>query len=509
MIQGREKRFIMLAALMLLAVALFAGIVLFFINGAGISDAGSARVEQLNVAKGMIVVGMSASILLFSVVLYGGKRSEKYLLWLAILSYTTMVRTAMNTLPFLADYPVINVLFLGKLPYLGSAYPIINNNLHRLIMLVLVNFLRYRMMKCFFDVRIFGKNYFAFIAVGAAVTLISAFTPAYKMCLALLYILIYACELTVLLRDNSEMNVYVPVIVFALGLTIALRSYDFLCELGFLGGKFEILRNRFNGIIESFSAVAFFIITCLRFADKFRETDELNITLETQIKEKTEQKTALVRSLLHNLKTPLFTLSGYLDIIEATPAGRDAQTAKYIEKMSGSVDYVCSMLDHVFLLTQLDDGRISFQAVPFDFRSLVEKVAETTELKAGERKITVELDAESYPCLADPLYYEQAVQNLADNALNHTSTDGAIAFRLVSDKDSYVLKVSDNGEGISPENIGKVFDRYFSDHHGRRNSSGLGLSISKEIVEQQGGSISVESELGKGTAFTLCIPSGS
>jgi signal transduction histidine kinase len=76
------------------------------------------------------------------------------------------------------------------------------------------------------------------------------------------------------------------------------------------------------------------------------------------------------------------------------------------------------------------------------------------------------------------------------------------------DANGWAVCIADNGCGISTEELPKIFDRYYSNHHGKRNSSGLGLSIAKEIVERHGGRITVQSEPGRGTAFTVWLPDG-
>lgn len=465
-----------------------------------------AHAEEFNIAKGMIIVGMSFTVILFSAVLYAGKRTETYLIWLAILSYTTMIRTAMNTFPFLADYPLLNIFLLGKLQYLGPEHSAINSDLHRVIMAVFVGYLRYRLMKTFFNTRILGHPYFIYAASAALPVFFCAGSPYFLHAIALMYIVMYACELTVLLCSGPEQQNYAAIIVFAWSLTVALRTFDFLCSFGVLPGNYLVISRRFNGIIESFFSTAFFIIACMRFAGKFREADLLNRSLETKIKEKTREKTALVRSLLHNLKTPLFSLSGYADILESSISPSDEASLNYLSKMNRSIEYVSRLLERVFLITQLDDGLVAFQAVPFDLLSIAEKVADATALKAAGRKIRVTADGKSFPCYGDPLYLEMAVQNLADNALDYTSESGNIELSLSSGTDFYRLCVMDDGEGIPPENIDRIFDRYFSDHHGRRNSSGLGLSIAKELIAGQGGTIHAESTPGVRTVFTINIP---
>ena len=210
--------------------------------------------------------------------------------------------------------------------------------------------------------------------------------------------------------------------------------------------------------------------------------------------------------MLHNLKTPLFSLTGYSDMAAASLEDPE-QAQHYLAKVSDKAQYVSRLLDRLFLLTQMDAQQVVFQQVPVNLTGLLETIAETTRLKGKEKDIRVSLTAQpdAY-CVGDPLYLQQAFQNITDNAVEHTQPGGSLWLSLEGTVDQWVLAFADNGCGIAIEDLPRIFDRYYSNHHGRRSSSGLGLTIAKEIITHHGGSIAVTSQPEKGTVFTVKLP---
>ncbi len=466
------------------------------------------RALQLETAKGLFTVGISFAVLLFSLVLWVGKPSETYLFWLALLSYTTMVRTLMNTLPFLSEIPLLNLLFLGRFSYFGASFPQMNVNFHRLAMCLLVAFLRYRLMKCLFDVKIGRRPYFFYFCLAAffPVCCLGTGLPFY-LALMFVYIVCYLCEAWVIVKSASDHPGTAAILAVAWSFTVSLRFFDAGCELALLPQGFLDLQLRLRGIIESFYGLAFFLLACLRFAQKFNEAERLNTHLEERIRQKTKEKTEFVRSLLHNLKTPLFSLGGYVDMAQDYLAEEPLKALECLDKLSQNTQYVQELMERIFLVSQLDDNQITFQQLPFDLKKLLEEVAEQTRLKAAGKPIDVRLQTPGpLPCHADPVYYRQALQNIADNAVEQMPNRGLIQITGEECAGFYQISIRDDGVGIAPENQQRIFERYYSDHHGKRSSSGLGLAISKELIERQGGRITVESRLKTGTVFWVQIP---
>lgn len=474
------------------------------------TEEAALRALQIETAKGLFVVGMSCAILLFSIVLYMGKRTETYLFWLALLTYTTLVRTWDNTMPYVTNFWLTRLLFLGKFSYLGAQYPILNNNLHRLGMCMVVAYLRYRTLECFYDVKIKNIPFFHYISWVAVIPVIFIRTEVgFYLGTMLLYTVNYLCEGYVLVRGYREQPSASWMLAMAWVLTVALRFFDAGCELFLLPRGFLDLQLRLKGIIESFYSVTFFVLACIRFTGKFVEADRLNLELEKRVQLKTREKTEFVRSMIHNLKTPLFSLSGYVDMAQVTANTDVESTQRYLERINNNVTYVQKLMDRVFLVSQLDEGKVTFQPVPFDLKKMLEEIGEATRIKVGEYNIEVQVDVvEQMPCVGDPIYYQQALQNIADNAVEQI-IDGkkgsSVCIKGYAAGTEYIVEIQDDGVGILPENQEKIFERYYSNHHGKRTSSGLGLAITKELVERQGGWIRVESIPGLGATFHVGV----
>jgi signal transduction histidine kinase len=298
------------------------------------------------------------------------------------------------------------------------------------------------------------------------------------------------------------------ILLLAWGVTVVLQLFYSLNLYGVLPNGAFGLQFHIPPITSCVYVMAFFIVACCHFALKFQEAEYLNVHLEGIVREKTEAQSALIRSMLHNLKTPLFSVVGYADMA-ASRLENPAQARRCLTKVSEKAQYVSGLLDRLFLLTQMDANQMVFQRVPVRLGELLASVAENARLKGKEKGIAVTLEGvQDALCMGDPLYLQQSFQNIADNAVEYVGQGGVLYITVRQDANGWAVCIADNGCGISTEELPKIFDRYYSNHYGKRNSSGLGLSIAKEIVERHGGRITVQSEPGRGTAFTVWLPDG-
>lgn len=320
------------------------------------------------------------------------------------------------------------------------------------------------------------------------------------------YAVLYGCQILCIYKAQDLSSLSGNVLSAAWVLTVVLQLFFTCSSYGvILPGDFG-LQFHIPPLISCIYPVGFFIIACHRFAAKFQESDDLNEHLEMIVEEKTREQSRFIRSMLHNLKTPLFSLVGYSDMAAASLEHTE-QAKLYLSKVSDKAQYVSRLIDRLFLLTQMDANQTVFQKVPVQLEKVLESIAEATRLKGREKNIRVELTAEPDAfCMGDPLYLQQAFQNIADNAAEHINQNGILILSLHGSKEEWVLTFSDDGCGISAEDLPHIFDRYYSNHHGRRSSSGLGLTIAKEIVSHHGGTITVTSRPEKGTTFTIRLP---
>ena len=161
-------------------------------------------------------------------------------------------------------------------------------------------------------------------------------------------------------------------------------------------------------------------------------------------------------------------------------------------------------------LARLDAGQESLQHVPLDLTRLAEDGIDLVHPLADERGITIHFeDSSPCECGGDPDRLAQVITNLLTNAIMHNRAGGAVRVRVGRENGLARLSVSDNGPGISGEDLPRIFERFYradESRTGTTGGTGLGLAISKSIVEAHGGSLDVSSEPGKGTCFTISLP---
>ena len=145
--------------------------------------------------------------------------------------------------------------------------------------------------------------------------------------------------------------------------------------------------------------------------------------------------------------------------------------------------------------------------MPVHLDEVLRAVEESARLKGTEKGAAIHLTTPKDAFyIGDPLYLQQAFQNIADNAVEHVGPGGWLNIAIAGTEEGWRATFADNGCGILPEDLPKIFDRYYSNRRGRRSSSGLGLTIAREIVERHGGTITVHSCLEQGTMFTITLP---
>lgn len=233
----------------------------------------------------------------------------------------------------------------------------------------------------------------------------------------------------------------------------------------------------------------------------------MNLMLDT-----TAETEARIRSFVadasHELRTPLTTLMGYADLHRQGLLTTDDAVDDAMRRIRGEAKRMSSIVEHLFLLANLDEGAIPIEPATVDIRRLLEDVAADARVVQPERTITVDLPT-PIEIAADPERLLQAVSILVTNALTHTPTSARLSLEARADSGGVDIEVTDNGPGIAPEHLGRLFDRFYRVDNARdrqQGGSGLGLAIARSIAEAHGGTLAVESIVGHGSTFTLRIP---
>lgn len=231
---------------------------------------------------------------------------------------------------------------------------------------------------------------------------------------------------------------------------------------------------------------------------------------QAQLVEADRARRQLLADVSHELMTPLTAIRGYAETLGlpqfAPQTSEGARAVKVIQEEGERIErLVGDLLD----LARFEAGGISLAQESVDVDELFERVTERHAKTAADKQVTVIVDAheEDLRLVGDAMRIEQALQNLAANALKHTPPGGVVRLGARREDGRVTLTVSDNGIGIPAEHLPHVFDRFYKADRSRSQSgSGLGLSIVKAIIERHGGTVAVRSTPNVETVFEATVP---
>jgi two-component system phosphate regulon sensor histidine kinase PhoR len=220
----------------------------------------------------------------------------------------------------------------------------------------------------------------------------------------------------------------------------------------------------------------------------------------------------LIVNVSHELRTPIASIQGHLDSLLMAEADRpaDVDPKRYLGVAAAETRRLSTLVNELLELARADTSELSMSVRPVDIVPIVRQVTATlAPLAQQERQVTLVNDegTPSVTALADPDRLMQILANLVRNAINHTPQGGAVRLEVGADPPSHVfVAVSDTGTGIAPDDLERVFDRFYRTDGARSRDAGgfgLGLSIAKDLVEAMGGTIGATSEVGVGSTFRV------
>jgi signal transduction histidine kinase len=171
-----------------------------------------------------------------------------------------------------------------------------------------------------------------------------------------------------------------------------------------------------------------------------------------------------------------------------------------------------TLIEDLFTLARTEVGRLDLRCSAADVGEEVRQIAETVAplaWQAGRVEVIAEVAPDLPLALVDSNRLNQALQNLLHNGIRHTPPGGIVALSASADERHVIVQVKDTGEGIAPDDLPHIFERFYRSDRARMQSasgSGLGLALVKELTEAMGGSVAIESELDQGSCFTLMFP---
>jgi signal transduction histidine kinase len=228
---------------------------------------------------------------------------------------------------------------------------------------------------------------------------------------------------------------------------------------------------------------------------------------QTQLAEADRARRQLLADVSHELMTPLTAIRGYADTLalpQFGPAAADGQ--RYVRIIQEEVERIERLVGDLLELARFEAAGMTLVTEEVPVAELFDRVVARHEHAAQEKQVTIEvrLPDEEMVIVADPRRMEQALQNLASNALRHTPTGGRVTLGAEQHGRRTWLRVADTGRGIPAEHLPHMFDRFYkADPSRTETGSGLGLSIVKAIVERHGGTVSAQSVPGVETTFEI------
>ncbi|MEQ1623890.1 MAG: HAMP domain-containing sensor histidine kinase [Sediminibacterium sp.] len=226
----------------------------------------------------------------------------------------------------------------------------------------------------------------------------------------------------------------------------------------------------------------------------------------------TLMKNDFISNITHELKTPIATVNVAIEALRNFDALQSPErTKEYLDISASELQRLSLLVDKVLKLSMFENKDIELQKSDFNLKELVEEVMHSMRLQFQKNKATISFKTagEPFHIHADRLHITSVIYNLLDNALKYGGSKPEIKVELAATPQEFKLRVEDNGIGISPEYANKVFEKFFrvpsGDHHNIKGY-GLGLSYAAHVVHQHGGTISVDSQPGKGSAFTIKLP---
>jgi PAS domain S-box-containing protein len=232
----------------------------------------------------------------------------------------------------------------------------------------------------------------------------------------------------------------------------------------------------------------------------------LTFSDETTLHDMEQARDDLVGMISHDLRTPLNAVLNHAHLLRKHP-GDAAQVEARAGAVLKSCERMSAMIQDLVEATLLEDGRLQVSPEPLDLAEAVPELLERLRGALEMDRVRLAVEAGLPRALADPNRLERILVNLLTNALKYSPPQGEVTVALATDPDGVAIVVSDRGIGIAPEDVPHVFERFFRARGARQPEGlGLGLYITRLLVQAHGGRIEVTSQLGQGSTFRVVLP---
>ena len=230
----------------------------------------------------------------------------------------------------------------------------------------------------------------------------------------------------------------------------------------------------------------------------------------TQVERLERVRQEFLSNISHELRTPLTSIIAFVETLEDGAIDDKENNRRFLGVIHRNAERMRNLIADILELSLIESGNVSIEKTQVRLGNLVDEVFASLGSKAGERKVRLVNEVPS-ECrvLADPGRLEQMLTNLIDNAIKFNIESGSVTVSWNASEGSSMITVADTGEGIPKDHLARVFERLYRMDRGRTRDvggTGLGLAIVKHLARLHGGEVSVDSELGRGTAFHVELP---
>jgi len=226
-------------------------------------------------------------------------------------------------------------------------------------------------------------------------------------------------------------------------------------------------------------------------------------SMTAQLQAQDEQRRHLMADIAHELRTPLTVMQGQLEgLVDGIYARDDAR----LNDVLGQARLLGRLVEDLSTLAHAERGTLALRKEPTDLGALIDDAATALAVEAAARHISIRVaDHKELPLVdVDPLRIREVLTNLLSNALRHSADGATVTIDVEPRRDEIAVSVRDTGVGIPPDDLPRIFDRFYKGPASQ--GSGLGLTIARNFVDAHGGRLSAESRVGEGTVMTFTLP---
>jgi signal transduction histidine kinase len=239
--------------------------------------------------------------------------------------------------------------------------------------------------------------------------------------------------------------------------------------------------------------------------------------LEEAVEREREMEKArrdLIAAVSHDLRTPLAATRALIEALTDGIAADPQTEGRYLSSASRELAHLSRLVDDLFELARIDAGVLQLTLEEASLHDLISDTISSFQPQADQRGVRLvgEVARDVDPVLANPSRLQRVLHNLVSNALRHTPADGTVALRATPEGEEVRVEVADTGEGITAEDLPRVFERSFRGEQSRTRpkkdgapGAGLGLAIARGLIEAHGGTMDVESDFGRGSSFRFTL----